>query len=57
MVMVLTIDTEIKAKRDNIISELITFRITKANAKENSGGGRTKFTLNWLSCENIDRNL
>ena len=34
-----TIDTEMKAKRDNIISELITFRITKAKAKENSGGG------------------
>ena len=28
-----------KAKRDNIISELITLRITKAKAKENSGGG------------------
>ena len=35
----LTIDTEIKAKRDNIISELITLRIAKAKAKENSGGG------------------
>ena len=28
-----TIDTEIKAKRNNMISELLTFRITKANAK------------------------
>ena len=28
-----TIDTEIKAKRNNMISELITFRITKAKAK------------------------
>ena len=28
-----------KAKRDNIISELIILRITKAKAKENSGGG------------------
>ena len=34
-----TIDTEMKAKRDNIISKLITLRITKAKAKENSGGG------------------
>ena len=29
----ITIDTEIKAKRNNMISELITFRITKAKAK------------------------
>ena len=28
-----TIDTEIKAKRNNIISELVTFRTTKAKAK------------------------
>ena len=28
-----TIDTEIKAKRNNIISELITFRVTKAKVK------------------------
>ena len=28
-----------KAKRDKIISELVTLRITKAKAKENSGGG------------------
>ena len=28
-----------KAKRDKIISELITLRITKEKAKENSGGG------------------
>ena len=28
-----TIDTEITAKRNNMISELITFRITKAKAK------------------------
>ena len=34
-----TIDTEMKAKRDNIISELIAFRSTKARAKENRGGG------------------
>ena len=34
-----TIDTEKKAKRDNINSELITLRITKAKAKENLGGG------------------
>ena len=42
-----TIDTEMKATRDDIISELITLRITKAKAKENSGrgGGRSmKFT-------------
>ena len=45
-----------KAKRDNIISELITLRITKAKAKENwrrGGGGSMKFTLNWLSCQKI----
>ena len=34
-----SVDTEIKAKRDNIFSEVITFRITKAKAKENSRGG------------------
>ena len=35
-----------------MISELITLRITKAKAKENSGGGGSvKFTLNWLSCQ------
>ena len=34
-----TIDTEMKAKRDSIKSELITIRITKAKAKENSGEG------------------
>ena len=28
-----------KAKRNNIISELITLRIAKAKAKENSEGG------------------
>ena len=28
-----TIDTEIKAKRNNITSELITFKIAKAKAK------------------------
>ena len=35
------IDSEMKAKRDNIISELINLRITKAKAKENfrRGGG------------------
>ena len=32
-----TIDTETKAKRNNMISELITFRITKAKAKWNFG--------------------
>ena len=52
------IDTEMKAKRDNIISELITLRITKAKAKEiwGGGGGRMKFTLSSLSCKNIDWN-
>ena len=34
-----TIDKDMKAKRDNIISELITLRITKAKPKENSGRG------------------
>ena len=29
----ITIDTEIKAKRNNMISELIPFRITKAKVK------------------------
>ena len=33
----ITIDTEIKAKRNNMISELITFRITKAKAKVKFG--------------------
>ena len=33
----ITIDTETKAKRNNIISELITFRITKAKAKNKFG--------------------
>ena len=32
-----TIDTEIKAKRNNIISGLVTFRITKAKAKVKFG--------------------
>ena len=32
-----TIDTEIKAKRNNMISELITFWITKAKAKVKFG--------------------
>ena len=32
-----TIDTEIKAKRTNMISESITFRITKAKAKVKFG--------------------
>ena len=32
-----TIDTEIKAKRNNMVSELITFRITKAKAKVKFG--------------------
>ena len=32
-----TIDTEIKAKRNNMIYELITFRITKAQRKRNLG--------------------
>ena len=41
-----TIDTEMKAKRDNTKSELITFRITKAKAKENSReGGSTEIHL------------
>ena len=34
-----------KAKRDNIISELITLRIAKAKAKENSGGGVNEIHL------------
>ena len=34
---VITIDTEIEAKRNNMISELITFRITKAKAKVKFG--------------------
>ena len=34
-----------KAKRDNIISELITLRITKAKAKENSEGGSNEIHL------------
>ena len=34
-----TIDRDMKAKWDNIISEWITFTITKAKAKTNSGGG------------------
>ena len=33
----LTIDTEIKAKRNNMISELIALRITKAKAKAKFG--------------------
>ena len=33
----LTIDTEIKAKRNKNISELVTFRITNAKAKVNFG--------------------
>ena len=34
-----TIDTEMKAKRDNLISELIALGIPKAKAKKNWGGG------------------
>ena len=34
-----------KAKRDNMISELATLRITKAKAKENSGGGENETHL------------
>ena len=34
-----------KAKRDNIISELITLRITKAKAKEHSEGGSNEIHL------------
>ena len=40
-----TIDTDMKAKRDNIISELISFRITKAKAKENLGAGSKEIHL------------
>ena len=39
-----------------MISELITFRITKAKAKAkkiSSGGHQINFTLNWLSCKTI----
>ena len=36
-ISVCTIDTEIKAKRNNMISELITFRIPKAKAKVKFG--------------------
>ena len=47
-----------KAKRDNVFSELIAFRITKRTAKEKMGGGvRIKFPVNGLSCKKyIDRN-
>ena len=45
----LTIDTEIQGKRNNMISELITFRIMKAKVKEHSG--RSEFTLLWPSFE------
>ena len=34
-----------KAKRDNMISELLTFRIMKAKAKENWGGGSNEIHL------------
>ena len=34
-----------KAKRDNIISELITLRIRKAKAKVNSEGGSNEIRL------------
>ena len=38
-----------------MISGFITLRITKAKAKENSGGGggSMKFTLNGLSCQKL----
>ena len=36
-VFMCTIDTEIKAKRNNIISELVTSRITKAKPKVKFG--------------------
>ena len=35
--LVITIDTKIKAKRNNMISKLITFRTTKAKAKGKFG--------------------
>ena len=44
----LTIDTEIKAKRNNIFSELITCRITKAKAK-------VKFGLRYLYKHECER--
>ena len=37
LILWLTIDTEIQAKRNNIISELSTFKITKAKAKVKFG--------------------
>ena len=41
------IDTQkTKAERNNMISKLITFRLTKAKVKANSV--RLEFTLNWL---------
>ena len=43
------INTEIEAKQYNTMSELITFRITKAKAVENSG--QIQFTSVWLWCE------
>ena len=43
-----TIDTEIKAKRNNMISEFVTFRITKAKAK-------AKFGVKYLCGHECDR--
>ena len=40
----ITIDTNIKAKRNNMISELITFRITKAKAKVKFGVEESMWT-------------
>ena len=36
-VLQIPVDTEIEAKQNNMISKLITFRITKAKAKVNFG--------------------
>ena len=36
--------TEIKVKRNNTISEIITFRVTKAKAKVNLGGEVSMWT-------------
>ena len=44
----ITIDTEIKVKRNNMISELITFRITKAKAK-------VKFRVKYLCGHECER--
>ena len=40
-----------KAKRDNIISELIAFRITQAKAKKiPAGGGEVELNSSYIGC-------